>query len=255
MHLSTTPDQPFPDKILRGRTVAVTRAADQAGPLKERLEALGALVIEVPVIAIVEPSDEGQALHLAINSLHTYDWVILTSPNAASRFFQAVLRQECQEVVPRVAVVGPGTGEVVRLAGVVVDFVPDRSIGEGIVEAFPLVSSATRGGRILLPQAAAGLRNAGWQVDVVEAYRTIAAHPDADQIAAALAADAVVFTSSSTARRFAEIVSGGQAWPRVISMGPQTTHTVESVGRTVSATADPHTFDGLLMAIVRLLGE
>lgn len=248
--------------LLNGRTIAVTRAVDQAGPLKERLEALGAKVLEVPVIAIADPSDGGMELHAAVDNLHTYDWVVLTSPNAASRFFWAVTGQEREEVIPRVGVVGPGTGEVVRRAGGVVDFVPNRSVGEGIVETFPAVASATKGGRVLLPQAAAarptvaeGLRLAGWHVDVVEAYRTVAAQPDEDQIAAALAADVVVFTSSSTASRFAEIAGGKVGWPRIISMGPQTTQTVLDSGRVAAATAYPHTLDGLIAAIVRVLSE
>jgi uroporphyrinogen-III synthase len=247
---------------LSGRTVAITRAADQAGPLTERLEALGATVIEVPVIAIADPSDRSEGLFAAMNSLHTYDWVVLTSPNAAARFFRAVTERGCFMEVPRVGVVGPGTGEVVRRAGGVVDFVPDRSVGEGIVEAFPSVSSATKGGRVLLPQAASarpvvadGLRVAGWQVDVVEAYRTVAADPHDDTIAAALAADVVVFTSSSTASRFAEIAGDAIGWPRIISMGPQTTHTVELSGRSAEATADPHTLEGLITAIVQVLGR
>jgi uroporphyrinogen-III synthase len=247
--------------VLFGRTVAVTRAADQAGPLKERLEALGATVIEVPVIAIADPSDDGSALYEAVDILHTYDWVVLTSPNAASRFFRAVTGQQRQHEVPRVAVVGPGTAEVVRQAGGEVDFVPNRSVGEGILETFPARASATRGGRVLLPQAAAarptvaeGLRLAGWHVDVVEAYRTVAAQLDEDQIAAALTADVVVFTSSSTALRFAEIAGGKLGWPRIVSMGPQTTQTVRESGRHEAATADPHTLDGLISAIIGVLG-
>jgi uroporphyrinogen-III synthase len=250
----------FSEPVLRGRTVAVTRAADQAGPLKERLEALGAAVIEVPVIEIADPFDGGKALSTAVDNLYTYDWVVLTSPNAASRFFRAVTGQQRQDWVPSVAVVGPGTAEVVLRAGGVVSFVPDRSVGEGIVETFPAVFTATKGGRVLLPQAAAarptvaeGLRLAGWQVDVVEAYRTVAAYPDEDQMAAALAADAVVFTSSSTVSRFAAIAGGSAVWPRIISMGPQTTQTVRASGRTEEATADPHTLDGLLAAIVHVL--
>jgi uroporphyrinogen-III synthase len=263
--MPVTPDLGEPKDFggaLSGRMVAVTRAADQAGPLKERLEALGATVLEVPVIAIAEPADGGAALCAAVDDLHTYDWVVLTSPNAASRFFWAVTGQERQDAVPLVGVVGPGTAEVVRRAGGVVDFVPNRSVGEGIVETFPTRASATKGGRVLLPQAAAarptvaeGLRLAGWHVDVVEAYRTVAAEPDEDQIAAALAADVVVFTSSSTASRFAEIAGGKVGWPSIISMGPQTTQTVLDVGRVVAATADPHTLDGLIAAIVQVLGS
>jgi uroporphyrinogen-III synthase len=247
-------------RVLAGHVIAITRAADQAGPLRERLEALGAEVIEVPVIAIADPADGGEGLAAAINNLHTYDWVVLTSPNAAARFFDALTGRGQSAVLPNVAVVGPGTGEVVRRAGGVVNFVPNRSVGEGIVETFPPASLATKGGRVLLPQAAAaratvaeGLRSAGWQVDVVEAYRTVAADPDEDQIVTALAADVVVFTSSSTASRFAEIAGGSQVWPRIISMGPQTTQTVANGGRSVAATADPHTLDGLISAIVAVL--
>ena len=96
---------------------------------------------------------------------------------------------------------------------------------------------------------------AGWHVDVVEAYRTVAAEPDEEQIAAALAADVVVFTSSSTASRFAEIAGGTVNWPRIISMGPRTTQTVLDVGRFAAATADPHTLDGLIAAIVHVLSS
>lgn len=250
-------------RVLAGHVIAITRAADQAGPLRERLEALGAEVIEVPVIAIADSADGGEGLAAAINNLHTYDWVVLTSPNAAARFFDALTGRGQSAVfanLPNVAVVGPGTGEVVRRAGGVVNFVPNRSVGEGIVETFPPASLAMKGGRVLLPQAAAaratvveGLRSAGWQVDVVEAYRTVAADPDKEQIVAALAADVVVFTSSSTASRFAEIAGGSQVWPRIISMGPQTTQTVVYGGRSVAATADPHTLDGLISAIVTVL--
>jgi uroporphyrinogen III methyltransferase / synthase len=63
----------------------------------------------------------------------------------------------------------------------------------------------------------------------------------------------VVFTSSSTASRFAEIAGGTIGWPRIISMGPQTTQTVEDSGREVEATADPHTLSGLIGAIVGVL--
>ena len=47
---------------LAGRTVVVTRATDQAGSLAGALTDLGAEVIELPVVAIVEPADGGAAL-------------------------------------------------------------------------------------------------------------------------------------------------------------------------------------------------
>ena len=50
---------------LSGRTVVVARAAEQAGGLVERLRALGADVVEVPMIAIVDPADGGAGLAAA----------------------------------------------------------------------------------------------------------------------------------------------------------------------------------------------
>ncbi|HYT35469.1 MAG TPA: uroporphyrinogen-III synthase, partial [Ktedonobacteraceae bacterium] len=43
--------------ILAGRRVLVTRAAEQAGVLSERLRALGAIPVEFPTIRIVPPSN------------------------------------------------------------------------------------------------------------------------------------------------------------------------------------------------------
>jgi len=71
---------------LAGRTVVVTRAADQAGPLVERLRDLGATVVEVPTVAVVAPADGGAALADAAGHLERYDWVVVTSANGARRF-------------------------------------------------------------------------------------------------------------------------------------------------------------------------
>ena len=49
------------DQPLAGRRVVVTRASDQAGALASRLAALGADVLEVPTIVVVDPDDGGRA--------------------------------------------------------------------------------------------------------------------------------------------------------------------------------------------------
>ena len=46
--------------FLEGRTVVITRAATQNHSLRRMLEARGAVVVEVPLIAIAEPEDEGR---------------------------------------------------------------------------------------------------------------------------------------------------------------------------------------------------
>jgi uroporphyrinogen-III synthase len=235
---------------LSGFTIAVTRAAEQAGPLTARLQALGAEVVEVPLIAIADPLDGGAALNTAITNLHNYDWVVLTSPNAARRFLDALDKNAPGEV-PKLAAVGPGTAQVLTDRGVRVDLVPQRVIGEGLVEAF------RRGtGRVLFPRAevaravvADGLREKGWTVDVVDAYRTVPAVVTATHIEALLTADVVVLTSSSTATVTATALAGASP-RRVVSMGIATTATATNVGLAVTRTADPSTIDGLIAACV-----
>jgi uroporphyrinogen-III synthase len=233
---------------LAGRTVAVTRAAEQAGPLVTRLEALGASVFEVPLIAIADPIDGGAALRAAVAALDSYDWVVLTSPNAARRFLDAVATDA---VLPKIATVGPGTAQVVLDRGRGVDLIPKRVIGEGLVEAF------TRGsGRVLFPRAevaravvAEGLADKGWSVDVVDAYRTVPAPVTPDHVRSLLMADVVVLTSSSTATATASALAGAMP-QRVVSMGIATTLTANNIGLPVAITADPSTIDGLLEACI-----
>ena len=234
---------------LTGATVAVTRATDQAGPLVERLVELGAIVVEIPIIAIVGPIDGGVALAAAVDCLHTYDWVVLASPNAARRFLTA----SAGVSLPRLAAVGPGTARVLTDAGAVVDLVPDRSIGEGLVDAFPIGP-----GRVLVPRAAVardvipvGLRAKGWAVELVEAYRTVPVDASTDDLAMLATADIVLFTSSSTVDALVTAAGVEQLPAVVVSMGEATTATALGHGVHVDGTADPSTLDGLLDAVIQ----
>lgn len=73
--------------------------------------------------------------------------------------------------------------------GVSVDLVPDRYLADALVQAFP-PPVAPGAGSVLLPCAAGagdvlakGLADKGWQVKVVEAYRTLRPSLDRGAIA------------------------------------------------------------------------
>lgn len=238
---------------LTGRTVVVTRAVEQAGPFVEQLRALGAVVLEVPLIQIVDPSDGGKALVAAVVGLRAYDWVVLTSPNAAQRFVAAAFAHATVGIddMPSIAVVGPGTAAVITGSGLDVALISDRAIGEGLVASFP-----SGCGRVLLPRAAVtrdvvpeGLRAKGWQVDVVDAYRTEPVPADPALGIAVRSADAIAFTSSSTVRAFVSWYGVTLLPAVVVSIGPETTATLTAAGAAVAITASPHTLDGLLRAL------
>ncbi len=232
--------------------MVVTRAAEQASTLVERVRALGATVIEVPTIAIIDPADRGAALGAALADLGAYDWVVLTSTNGAGRFVAALGSGR----PPAVAVVGPGTAAVMRAAGIEPALVPDRFVAEGLLAVFP-----PGPGRILLPQAegarpvlADGLRAAGWQVDTVVAYRTAPADAAPALVERARQADAITFTSASTVTGYVAAAGADAVPPVVVCIGPVTATAAEAAGLTVAAVATEHTIDGLVVALETVFG-
>ncbi len=246
----------FERRPLFGRRVVVTRAREQASTLVARLETLGASVLEVPTIAIEAPSEvEQAALAAAVEHLAGYDWVGFTSANAVERVM-ALVRDARAFGSALVAAVGPGTAAALASAGIAADLVPARNLAEGLVDAFPAGP-----GRVLLPQAAAarpalaeGLRSKGWVVDTAVAYRTRPARLDEAALAAVREADAVAFTSASTIDGYVAAAGGVEATPPVVvCIGPQTAAAAHRHGLAVTRTADPHTLDGLVAAVLAAL--
>lgn len=205
--------------------VVVTRPRSQAGPLVERLEALGLEVVECPLIEI-DPLDEPARVDTS-----GYDWVIVTSPNGADLFAR---RREGNHA--RIAAVGPGTAETLRSVGIEPDFVPLISTQEGLLDEFPRPS-----GRVLFVGAEGSRRVLidALDADFVPLYRTRLLRPAPPQ------GDLVVLASGSAARSFAA-VGGTQA---AVSIGPQTTRAARAVGLEVVAEARTHDLDGLVEAV------
>jgi uroporphyrinogen III methyltransferase/synthase len=249
----------FERRPLFGRRIVVTRAREQASQFVARLRDLGADTIEVPAIEVREPVDGGAALRRAVCSLYGYDWVIVTSPNGA-RALLVALRSEGLDVRAfggaRVAAIGPGTAEVLAAGNLLVDLVPPRYVAESLVEAFP-EASPDRSGRVLLARATVardvlpeGLRARGWEVDVVEAYRTFTPPIDPERRAELAKADMITFTSSSTVTRFLDVAGPESVAPVVATIGPITAATAREQGLSVDIEAEVHTIDGLIDSIL-----
>jgi uroporphyrinogen-III synthase len=253
---------------LTGRTIIVTRARHQAGRLSRELEALGAIVIELPAIEIVPP-DSYEPLDTALENLQQYQWLIVTSANTArvlsERMDMLGLTAASFSNV-RCAAIGSATARALQESGLHIDVVPAAYVGESLVEALrDHVSDA----RILLARAAIArdlvpeeLRRRGAVVDAVDAYNTVI--PPAsigllkETFSKSRQPDAITFTSSSTATNFVQLlreagVAHIPAHIRAISIGPVTSATLRELGWEPSAEADPHDVPGLVQAIVRAL--
>lgn len=249
----------FERRPLFGRRIVVTRARHQSPALATRLRELGAEPIEVPVIDVVDPEDGGRAMRDALARVFEYDWLVVTSPNGASRVLAAL--RDARELAPvRVAALGPGTAEALRAGNIVADLVPQRFVAEALLEVFPAPTTRDRG-RVLLARAAVardvlpdGLAALGWAVDVVDAYRTVGLPVDEGRRAAVAAADTITFTSSSTVERFVDALGADAVPPTVVCIGPVTAETARSHGIHVDAVASDHSLDGLVAELVRHAG-
>jgi uroporphyrinogen III methyltransferase / synthase len=249
----------FENRPLFGRRVVVTRAREQAGELVAQLQAQGAATVEVPAIEIRDPADGGAALALAADRLGDYSWVILTSSNGARRLLEAVRgkgRDSRAFAGARLAAIGPGTAEALATASLVVDLVPPRFVAESLLEVFPEPTDRA-GNRVLLVRAVVardilpeGLRAKGWDVEVVEAYRTEQAPLAEEQAVAVAGADVVTFTSSSTVTNFLAAMGDRPIPAVVVAIGPITAATAREHGLAVDVEAEIHTIEGLVDALV-----
>ncbi|HEY6533042.1 MAG TPA: uroporphyrinogen-III C-methyltransferase [Acidimicrobiales bacterium] len=247
----------FESRPLFGRRVVVTRPAHQASALAAPLRAAGAEPVAVPTIDIVDPADGGAALSAAAADLSVYDWVVLTSANGAERFC-AALRDGRDLAGVRLAAIGPGTADALARHHLVADLVPERFVAESLLDAFPAPDrSSDHPPRVLLARAAVardvlpdGLRDAGWEVDVVEAYRTVPVVASDEHRQLVRQADAVTFTSSSTVDQWVAAFGADVVPPLVACIGPVTAASARSHGIGVDVEAEVHTIEGLVAALV-----
>jgi uroporphyrinogen III methyltransferase/synthase len=250
---------------LLGKRVLVTRAAEQAAVMSERLRALGAEPIELPAIAIVRPESFDE-LDAAIERLGDYRWVIFTSANAVEAFF-ARLEMKGKDARAfggvQLAAVGTATATSLRQFGLRADFVPERFVAEELLTG--LLEQGAGEGRILLPRAEQardvlpdGLRAAGAEVDAVSVYRIIPGTP-APQLLARVQAgeiDIITLTSSSTAHNLATLLNGQLVPLRkamVACISPLTAKAARAAGFRVDVVASEYTIPGLIAAVVAAL--
>jgi uroporphyrinogen III methyltransferase / synthase len=253
----------FEERPLFGRRIVVTRSRAQASDLSRRLEALGAEVIEFPVIRI-EPPEDRAPLEAAVGRVAEYQWIVFTSVNGADAFF-AVLRAQGKDARAlcgaRVCAIGPATAARVAEHGLIVDLVPPEYVAESVAESFARVGGVS-GARFLLPRAAdarsflrEALEGMGAIVNEVVAYRTVLEAPqNVEDLQKQLldgAVDAVTFTSSSTVRNFAQLVGEDclrKAGEKVLfaSIGPETTKTLREYTDARIGQAAEYTMSGLV---------
>lgn len=258
---------------LSGITVVVTRSTEESDSLGRALEALGADVVRLPTIAIVFPPELLRDTERIVADLRdgSFEWLVFSS-SAGVRAFNNMLahhRAVPHETLASVKVAAVGQATVAAFEETArrdVDLVPDRFTGTDLA-----ASLGAGAGRVLLPRPEEAPRSlidelsgAGWEAVELPLYRTVRGEPDpavVDRVRAQ-SFDVVTFTSGSTVRFFGELVGppnvvglDADGAKKVVVIGPSTEAVARELVFRVDAVAQPHTTEGVVSAVVGVMGR
>jgi uroporphyrinogen III methyltransferase / synthase len=258
------------ERALAGRRVVVTRAAEQAGELVRELEAMGAEVVRLPMVAFAAPED-WSAMDEAIGRLAEFDAILFTSQNAV-RFFvgrcagDAAAREAIASSRHLIAAVGTATARAAMDEGLRVDTVARNHSGEGLARE---MQGLLAGRKVLLPRSdradermPALLREGGAKVTEVAAYRTVAPErPDEAALGRVRQGevDVIVFASPSAYQNLTQCLGAGGAGElsqlskrvRFAAIGATTAGAIRDAGAQVAIEAREASAACLAAAIAR----
>lgn len=256
---------------LAGRRIAVTRAREQSPELTGKLTALGAEVIELPLITVSKEIDL-HTLADAMTELGSYDWIVFTSANGV-RFFFEEFRRIFDDIrslgLLRIAVIGESTAKAVREKHLKIECMPKVATAEALADAL-IDTGSLDSAKILIitgnlnrDDLVIKLEAAQAIVDKLQVYKTEMTDLSAEPAAAAFrarGADAILFASSSAVQSFVDQAGAlklekNATRPLAGSIGPQTSETMKKLGIPIDFTAKTPGLDALVDALVKKLGN
>jgi uroporphyrinogen-III synthase len=256
---------------LAGRRIAVTRAREQSPELATKLAALGAEVIELPLITVSKEID----LHVladALTELGGYDWIVFTSANGVRYFFEEFHRifDDIRSLgLLRFAAIGDTTAAAIRGQHLKVECQPKEATAAALATALIETGSLDSAKLLVITgnqnrdDLVVNLEAAGAIVDRLQVYKTeqtdLAAEPAAEAFRAR-GADAILFASSSAVQSFVDQAASlklakDAKRPLAGSIGPQTSDTMKKVGMPIDFVAKTPSLDALIEALVKKLGR
>ena len=253
----------FEDQPLFGKRIVVTRAADVASVLGEKLARLGAQPLYIPAIRR-QATDNTAEQKQAVQNAASYDYLLFTSPYTVERFFAVLTecgRDSRDLATLKIAAVGSKTAEKLRRYGILADIVPETAQAEGLLAA--LKDEVMTGKRVLLPRAMQArellpetLRKAGAVVDVVPFYETVPETSRKDIFQKELQSgkiSAITFTSASTVTGLLAMLEdpcNELAGIPLIAIGEITADALRQAGLEPDRLAAKATQDGMVDAVL-----
>jgi len=256
---------------LSGRRVVVTRTREQASELAVRLGALGAEVVELPVILISHHIDKQQLADVMLE-FGSYDWLVFTSANGVHHFFTEFFRlfDDIRSLgLIRIGAVGDATAKALGELHLRVECQPKVANAEALAEALIATGSLDHAKVLLITgnlnrdTLTQKLEAATAIVDHLQVYKTESVDLSALPVAAdyrARGADAILFASSSSVQSFVDQgaavkLDPGARRPLAGSIGRQTSATMKQHGIAVDFEATSPGLAELIEALVRALAK
>jgi uroporphyrinogen-III synthase len=256
-------------RTLSGRRIVVTRAREQSPELAGRLAALGAEVVELPLITVSREIDL-HLLHDVLAELGTYDWIVFTSANGVRFFFEEFHRifDDIRSLgLLRFAAIGETTAKAISAQHIKVECQPKIATAPALAEALIATGSLDSAkllvitGNLNRDELVTRLEDERAIVDQLQVYKTEQTDLSADPAAAdfrARGADAILFASSSAVQSFADQAAvlkleQGAKRPLAGSIGTQTSDAMKKVGMPVDFEAKTPSLDALIEALVKKL--
>ncbi|HKB57084.1 MAG TPA: uroporphyrinogen-III synthase [Lacunisphaera sp.] len=252
---------------LTGRRIALTRPAAQSADWHARLEALGAEVIELPLISVSKDVNL-DTLAEVFQELGGYEWIIFTSTNGVKYFFEEFNRvfDDIRAFgLMRIAAVGEATAAAIREKHLRVEVQPKKANADELAKALiereamdsakVLVVTGNRNREALVQK----LEEARAIVDCLPVYKTEETDLAKDPAAADFrthGADAILFASPSAAQSFVDQaaalkLAAKARRPIAGSIGPSTTTTMKQLGLPVDFEAADASLDSLVEALLK----
>lgn len=246
---------------LLGKRVLIPRGKDQAKSFSQLIEMYGGIPIEIPLLAF-RPVLNSLRLKACLDALAAYDWIIFTSNVTVETFF-SFFKLEEKDRLPKIAVIGKKTAEVLTNKGLHPEFVPTIYVAEAFVDEFsPYIHPGTRvlipKGNLAREQIASSLSNLGASVDEVVIYETYMPNESRGKLGRMMMEkqlDILMFTSPSTVDNFMEVVQEyrleGKVRDCIIScIGPVTEKKLREYGLPVHASPEEYTVKEMIKSTI-----
>ena len=255
----------FMKKPLFGRNIVVTRDRRGNADFAAKIIQRGGNPIEFATIEIKPLTQTNQFLQ-TLTKLAEYDWIIFTSANGVSIFFDCLqsLKKDARVFgSAKIAAIGSETARRLDEFGIKADFVPTVFTGKELgKQLIGFVNLQGKNVLLLRSQLASNelaelLVQAKAKVDDTAIYTVVPEKSESNWLKEKIADGAIdwlTFASPSSVKAFfAQIQSDliNSSNVRVASIGPVTSQQLKNLGVKVDITAREQTTDGVLDAIER----